>query len=58
MRSPVQIETTGTRLLSAIALLCYSAALAALFALGYSLVALAINVAGQQIGTIYSPHGM
>ena len=45
-------------MLSAIALLCYAASLAALFALGYSLIALAVNAVGQQIGDIYSPHGM
>ena len=57
MRSPAQTET-GTRMLSAIALFCYSASLAALFAIAYSLIALALNVAAQQIGVIYSPHGM
>ena len=57
MKSRVEIEA-GTRMLSAIALFCYAAALAALFALGYSLAALAINAAGQQIGASYSPHGM
>ena len=49
---------TGTQMLSAIALFCYSASLAALFAIGYSLIAFALDVAGQQIGAIYSSRGM
>ena len=57
MRNPVQMKTE-TQMLSALALFCYSASLAALFTLGYSLIGLAINVACQQIGAIYSPHGM
>ena len=57
MRNPTQTETE-TRMLSVIALFCYSASLVALFASGYALIALALNVAGQQIGAIYSPHGM
>ena len=57
MRSPAQTETE-TRVLSVIALFCYSASLAALFVLGYSLIALALDVAIQQISAIYSPHGM
>ena len=47
-----------THFLSAIVLLCYSAWLAALFAMGYSLIALALNVAGQRIGDIYSAQGI
>jgi hypothetical protein len=57
MRSPVQTKTE-TQMLAAIALFCYSVSLAALFASAYSLIALALNVAGQQIGAIYSPHGL
>jgi hypothetical protein len=56
MRSSFQAET-GTLILSAIALFCYSASLAAVFAIGYSLIALTLNVAGQQIGHMYAPHG-
>ena len=57
MRSPAQTQTE-TRMLDVIALFCYSASLAALFASGYALIALALKVVGQQIGAIYSPHGM
>ncbi|HJU54007.1 MAG TPA: hypothetical protein VJ715_05525 [Pyrinomonadaceae bacterium] len=57
MRSQVQDEP-GTWPLSALTLFCYSALLAATFALGYSLVALAINAASQQLGAIHSLHGM
>ena len=57
MRSSFQAETEK-QLLSVIALFCYSASLAAVFAVGYSLIALALTVAAQQIGIIYSPHGM
>ena len=49
---------TETQMLTAIALFCYAASLAALFALGYSLIELSINAAGQQIGALYSPHAM
>lgn len=53
MKRPARTET-GTRTLSAIALFCYAAALA----LGYSLIALAIMAAGQQLGATHLPHGM
>ena len=57
MRSPTQTETE-TEMLAVIALFCYTASLAALFASWYALIAPALNVVGQQIGAIYSPHGM
>jgi len=57
MRSQVQAEP-GTWPLTVLALFCYSALLAATFALGYSLLTLAIHAAGQQLGAIHSPHGM
>jgi hypothetical protein len=44
-------------MLAAITLFCYSASLAALCALGYSLVMLALSVAAQQILVTYSPPG-
>jgi hypothetical protein len=44
-------------MLAAIALFCYSASFAALFAIGYALIAIVLSVAGQQIGSMYSPHG-
>ena len=53
MRSPVHTEN---QILSVLALFCYSASLVGLFAIGYSLIALALNVAGQEITVIYS-HG-
>ena len=57
MRSSFETDTE-TRILYAITWFCYSASLAALFATGYSLVSIALNVAGQQIGAIYSLHSM
>ena len=45
-------------MLAAITLFFYSTSVAALCALGYWLVMLAIPVAAEQIGLIYSPHGM
>ena len=57
MNSSLQTKTE-TQLLSVIALFCYSASVAALFAAGYWVIMLVLNVAGQQIVAIYSPHIM
>lgn len=51
-------EMTDTRCLSAIALLSYSVSLCALLAFGYSVITLALDIAGQEIGAIYSPYGL
>ncbi|MEK6282460.1 MAG: hypothetical protein AABN95_19035 [Acidobacteriota bacterium] len=48
---------TRTQMLSAITLFCYSASFAGLFAIGYALIVFVLHVAGQQIGSMYSPHG-
>lgn len=57
MRRPLQNQT-GTRILSAIALFCYSASVAAMLTLGYGLIALVLNAADPQIGSIYSTYGI
>ena len=51
MRNQIHTEN---QILSAIALFCYSSSLVGLFAIGYSLIALALNVASQEITVIYS----
>jgi hypothetical protein len=57
MRKPLQTQT-ATQILSAIALFCYSASVAAMLILGYCLIALALNIADPQIGSVYSHYGM
>jgi hypothetical protein len=42
------------RALCAAAFVCYSSALAALAAMAYSLTALALSAAGQQVATLYT----
>ena len=58
MRHSLETETNvGTRMLAAIALICYSGALGALLALSYSLLALALHACDQNILAIYSSWG-
>lgn len=45
------------RVFCAAAFTCYSAALVALAALAYSLTALALSVAGQQVSALYTTLG-
>ena len=47
-----------TRMLCVITLACYSTALAAIFILGYSLLALALSAAEQHLINIYSRLGL
>ena len=46
------------RLLCAFAFACYSTALASLAAIGYSLSALALSAAGQQVASVYAALGV
>jgi len=45
------------RVLCAATFTCYSAALASLAALAYSLTSLALSAAGQQVATLYTTLG-
>lgn len=59
MMSTVQKEaTTEARALGVIALVCYSTTLAAMFAFGYSALALALQVAGRDLAALFSPAGV
>jgi hypothetical protein len=50
-------DARGQGLLCAVAFVCYSTALASLVALGYSLSALALSAAGQQVAAAYAALG-
>jgi hypothetical protein len=58
MRDALRDETrTETTALGVIALCCYSATLAAMFALGYSALALALRAAGPDFAALLSTAG-
>ena len=59
VRPTLHTETNAeTQMLRVITLACYSTTLVAIFVLDYSLLALALNAAGQHVVAIYSPHGI
>ncbi|HWS54733.1 MAG TPA: hypothetical protein VN228_11430 [Pyrinomonadaceae bacterium] len=55
LREEAKVET---RALGVIALLCYSTTLAAMFALGYSALALALQAAGRDLTTLFPAAGV
>ena len=56
-RSHDKRDARGQGLLCAVAFVCYSTTLASLVALGYSLSALVLSAAGQQITAAYTTLG-
>lgn len=56
--SPNKETAAERRLLCSIAIVCYSATLASLTALAYSLSSLALSAATQQITVMYSGSGI
>jgi hypothetical protein len=59
MRRTVRVETkTETRVLACGALLCYSTTLAAMWAGGYALLALALRACGRELAAVLYSAGM
>ena len=59
MKKTLREETkTEARALGVMALVCYSAALAAMFAFGYSALVLALGAAGRDLAALISPAGV
>jgi hypothetical protein len=56
-RSDDKRDARGQGFLCAVAFVCYSTTIGSLVALGYSLSALALSAAGQQIAAVYTTLG-
>ena len=55
--TPRDEKNAETRVLGAIAIVCYSSTLAAMLAFGYSLLALALKAAGRDLGLLLTSSG-
>ena len=57
-REPQHEAKTETRVLGALAVVCYSATFTAMLAFGYSLLMLALEAAGRDLAALFSSSGI